>query len=252
VASTVTDTTPEIQDKVPNTLLEDSEDEKSGTDMTSRTEPSSEVSDNETHVSSDQKVEDDTKKEPAPPAATGPKTHPPLPKTYGTQWNWDPDTKDYIQKRGSYFHNPLDPRTTLTTSQEGKTIRYRDYQRTGAKVPPAALSPLPTGPSPQPTLTAQSSEPPPPSDLPQEQDSLLVAEKDPEKEVDEDWVKLNLIKRGLISSERSVALGPDFSPKHPPAPPPPKPHKEYIEPLDQGTSTAPKSHHLSIYYIPSF
>lgn len=101
VTMTDTDTTSEIQEKVSNTLLQDSEGEKSETDMTSRTEPSSEISDNETHVSSEKGVEDDSNKEPPAPApAAGTKSHPPPLKTYGSQWHWDPDAKDYTQTRG--------------------------------------------------------------------------------------------------------------------------------------------------------
>lgn len=105
---TDTDTPPETQGKVPTTLLEDYKDERSGTDIDSKTEPSSEVSDN-THVSSDENDKDNTMKEPEPPAAettAGSKSHPPLHKTYGPRWSWDAEAKDYIPERGSYVYRP--------------------------------------------------------------------------------------------------------------------------------------------------
>lgn len=107
---TATDVVPETQGNIPNTLLANPEDEKSGTDMNSITEPLFEVSDNEIHISPDKQAQDDTKTEP-PPAAAGaePKSHPLPSKAYGPKWNWEPSVKDYTQLRGSYFFNPLSP-----------------------------------------------------------------------------------------------------------------------------------------------
>ncbi|KAM7186554.1 hypothetical protein V8F33_011758 [Rhypophila sp. PSN 637] len=98
---TATDITPDIGERAHNTFSEDPEDGRSGPDMSSRTEASSEIPEPEVRAASPEKQPEEveeggtTKKHSR--GVSGPQVHPPPKKEYGPKWNWDAEAKDYTQ-----------------------------------------------------------------------------------------------------------------------------------------------------------
>ncbi|KAM7216662.1 hypothetical protein V8F06_007977 [Rhypophila decipiens] len=209
---TATDIAPNIGERAHNTFSEvdvlgfsDPEDGRSGPDMSSRTEASSETPEPEVRAASPEKQPEDVEEGGTAKkhnrGVSGPQIHPPPKKEYGYQWKWDAEAKDYTQVI------------------DGKIERYREYQRTGGITPSRNQTPPSDAGSSQAKLEDGEGDSSKKATADLQADPASSAALATEKDVEEEYVKVSRNPEAeSVPSSRQNSIS--------------QPLKEYQQPLD--------------------